>query len=74
MLPEECHLVVEGTELVGRVASITHHSTVGRPIGLALLRPDLTKPGSKICIRVDGGQLVEAIVTALPFYDPSMPT
>ncbi|MCH8841082.1 MAG: aminomethyl transferase family protein, partial [Planctomycetes bacterium] len=69
-LPEECHLIVEGNELAGRVTSIAHHSTVGRAIGLALVRPDLAEPGAKIQIRVDGGQLVEAVVTALPFYDP----
>jgi len=69
-LPEECHLIVDGSELAGRVTSIAHRSTVGRPIGLALVRPDLADPGTKIRIRVDGGQLVEAVVTALPFYDP----
>ncbi|MDC0935153.1 glycine cleavage T C-terminal barrel domain-containing protein [Pirellulales bacterium] len=69
-LPEECHLVVAGGELAGRVTSIAHDSTVGRAIGLAFVRPDLAEPGAKIQIRVDGGQLVEAVVTALPFYDP----
>ena len=69
-LPEECHLVVADKELVGRVTSIAHDSTLRRPIGLVLLRPDLAESGTKIQIRVDGGQLVDAVVTALPFYDP----
>jgi sarcosine oxidase subunit alpha len=67
--PEECHLVVDGSELAGRVTSIAHHSTLGQAIGLAFVRPDLAEPGTKLKIRVDGGQLVEASVTALPFYD-----
>ena len=69
-LPAECHLIVEGDELVGRVTSIAHHATVGRPIGLALVRPDLAEPDTAISIRVDGRELVESVVTALPFYDP----
>jgi len=67
--PEECHLVVDGNELVGRVTSIAHNSTIGHAIGLAFARPDLAEPGAKLKIRVEGGQLVEATVTALPFYD-----
>ncbi|MGI9456387.1 MAG: glycine cleavage T C-terminal barrel domain-containing protein, partial [Aeoliella sp.] len=69
-LPEECHLAVAGDDPVGRVTSIAHHSTMGQPIGLAFVRPDLAEPGTRIAIRVDGGQHVEAVVTALPFFDP----
>jgi sarcosine oxidase subunit alpha len=68
--PEECHLVVDGDEIAGRVTSIAHGSTLGQVIGLAFVRPDLADPGTTLKIRVDGGQLVEAKVATLPFYDP----
>jgi sarcosine oxidase, subunit alpha len=69
-LPEECHLVVAGKEVVGRVTSIARRSTLGRPLGLAFVRPDLASPGQRITIRVSEGRLVTAEVVALPFYDP----
>ncbi len=69
-LPEECHLIVEKGEIVGRVTSVAHRSTVGKTIGLAFVRLDMTDPGTSLTIRVDQGKLVPAIVTALPFYDP----
>jgi sarcosine oxidase subunit alpha len=69
-LPEECHLVMEGSDVGGRVTSIAHRSTLGRAIGLAFVRPDLAQPGNRVKIKVDEGRLVEAEVAALPFYDP----
>jgi sarcosine oxidase subunit alpha len=69
-LPEECHLIVEGGEIVGRVTSIARRSTLGHPLGLAFIRPDLAQPGRRISIRVGDGSLVHAAVAALPFYDP----
>lgn len=69
-LPEECHLIFEGQEVVGRVTSIARRSTLGRPLGLAFLRPDLATPGRQITIRDGKGQLLAAEVVALPFYDP----
>jgi sarcosine oxidase subunit alpha len=67
---EECHLVMAGREIAGRVTSIAHRSTLGRPIGLAFVRPELAQPGTRITIKVDEGRPVEAEVAALPFYDP----
>jgi sarcosine oxidase subunit alpha len=68
-LPEECHLVFDGDAIVGRVTSIAKRTTLGYPVGLAYVRPDLAEPGTKIPIRVEGGDLVEATVTPIPFYD-----
>ncbi len=70
-LPEECHLIVEGDEIVGRVTSIAHRSTIGRTIGLAFVRADLAEPGTRLQIRVDKGLLATATVATLPFYDPN---
>ena len=69
-MPEECHLIFEGDEMVGRVTSIARRSTLGRPIGLAFVRPDLARPGSRVTIRAGRGQRVSAEVVDLPFYDP----
>ena len=70
LLPEECHLVMDGREMAGRVTSIARRSTLGQPIGLAFVRPDLARPGSLLTIRGDRGTPIRAEVVALPFYDP----
>jgi sarcosine oxidase, subunit alpha len=67
----ECHLVIAGGEIAGRVTSIGHSATLGRTIGLAMLEPALAKPGSPLVIRGDGGRLTNARVIATPFYDPA---
>jgi sarcosine oxidase subunit alpha len=69
-LPEECHLIFEQDEIVGRVTSIAHRSTLGYALGMAFLRPDLAEPGRTVHIKLDNGKLVSAEVAALPFYDP----
>ncbi|MBI1918085.1 MAG: (2Fe-2S)-binding protein [Planctomycetes bacterium] len=68
-LPLECQLIVDGDEIVGRVTSIAGRSTVGRPIGLAFVRPDLAEPGTRVEIR-SAGRLLRAAVAPVPFYDP----
>lgn len=69
-LPKECHLIIEEGEIVGRITSIAPRSTLGHPIAMAFLRPDLTEVGSRVTIRVGDGRLVEAHVAEMPFYDP----
>lgn len=69
-LPEECHLIIQDGEIAGRITSIAKRSTLGQPLALAFLRPDLASPGTKVSIRVDNGILVQAEVASLPFYDP----
>ena len=67
-MPKECHLVIHGGEIAGRITSIAHSPTLGRVIGLALVAPALVSTG-RFRIRIDGGKAVEAIVTPAPFYD-----
>jgi sarcosine oxidase subunit alpha len=69
-LPEECHLVRDGDEVVGRVTSIARRTTLGRPLGLAFVRPDLARPGMRVTIRASHGRPVVAEVSRLPFHDP----
>jgi len=69
-LPKECHLVIDGEDIVGRVTSISDSPALGHPIGLAFMRPDLGTVGANMNIRIDGGVMVDATIVALPFYDP----
>jgi sarcosine oxidase subunit alpha len=68
--PKECHLVIDGGAIAGRVTSVAHSRTLGKTIGLAMLAPPLAEPGSEIRIRADGGEMLAARVVAVPFYDP----
>jgi sarcosine oxidase subunit alpha len=67
---QECHLVIAAGEIAGRVTSIGRSFTLGRTIGLAMLDPALTRPGTSFIIRGDSGRSVAARVVATPFYDP----
>jgi sarcosine oxidase subunit alpha len=68
--PEECHLVVRGREIVGRVTSAVRSPSLNKVVGLAYVAPDQTKPGSSFDIKVAGGRLIQGKVTPIPFYDP----
>lgn len=68
-LPEECHLVIRGDDIVGRVTSITRSPSLGHPVGLAYVAPDQAVPGGTFAIKGHGGRFVEATVAPLPFYD-----
>jgi len=70
-LPKECHLVIEGSEIAGRVTSCVRSAAVGRVIGLAYVRPHQANTGQVISIRIERGKLVTARIVPLPFYDPA---
>ena len=67
--PLESHLIVANGDIAGRVTSIAWSPTLHAVIGLALLTPALSAPGTQIDIRVTDGSIIKATVTALPFYD-----
>ena len=69
-LPDECNLIIADDQIAGRVTSIAHRSTLGYPLGLAHVRPDLAEPGTTITIRTDSGALSRCQITETPFYDP----
>ena len=69
-VPKECHLVIEGKEIAGRVTSCIRSAAVGRVIGLAYVRPHQSDIGRTFTIRVEAGRLLKARVVSLPFYDP----
>ncbi len=68
--PKECHLVVDGPEILGRVTSAKYSPTLDRVIGLAYVPPALSEPGSSIDIKIDDGRIIAGTVVATPFYDP----
>jgi sarcosine oxidase, subunit alpha len=69
-IPKECHLVIDSGEIAGRVTSVTISPTLGRVIGLAYVKPEQSKIGSSIEIRVDRAEMIRATVVRTPFYDP----
>jgi sarcosine oxidase subunit alpha len=69
-LPEECNLIIAGPDMAGRITSIAPRSTLGHPVAMAFVRPDLAAPGTRVEIRLDSGSLIAAHVAVLPFYDP----
>ncbi len=68
-LPEECQLIIDGSEIVGRITSIAKQSTLGYPIGLAFVHPRLAKAGTQVQVRLAAGRYSTATVAELPFYD-----
>ncbi|CAM3534779.1 Aminomethyltransferase [Vibrio aerogenes CECT 7868] len=73
--PAEGHLVLANaqdatSDITGNVTSSEFSTTVGAHIGMAYVGVEQQEIGSKIPIRVDGGEVVVAEVVSLPFYDP----
>ena len=69
-LPEECNLIIRDGRIVGRITSIAPVSTLGYPLGLAFVEPDLATPGTQLEVRLDSGATSVPEVVQLPFYDP----
>jgi len=68
--PLEGHLVLKGADISGNVTSCEYSATLGQIIGLAYAGADQAEPGTRIPIRVEGGDIVQATVVKLPFLDP----
>ena len=61
------YAVMHGDETVGEITSGALSPTLGHPIAMAFVHPDLAEPGIELAIDVRGNR-IPAIVTALPFY------
>jgi len=68
--PEECHLVLKGEEIVGRVTSAVRSPALNKVVGLAYVHPSDGEPGAQFDIKVEGGRRIKGVVTKYPFYDP----
>jgi sarcosine oxidase subunit alpha len=69
--PKECHLVIHDGRIAGRVTSIGFSPSLQRQVGLAFVAPELAADGGLFFIRADGGRMVQATVSKIPFYDPA---
>jgi sarcosine oxidase subunit alpha len=65
----ECHLVLDGDAIAGRVTSVAHSPTLGKVVGLAFAGPAVA-PGASLSIRTDAAKRVTVRVVPTPFYDP----
>jgi sarcosine oxidase, subunit alpha len=68
--PKECHLVLDGTQIAGRVTSVGWSPTLARCIGLALVSPAVAA-GKQLRIRIEAGEEITADIARPPFYDPA---
>jgi aminomethyltransferase len=68
-LPEYGAAVTRAGEQVGTLTSPTESPTLGKVIGLTVLRADLAREGEKVDVAVEGGT-APATVAPLPIYDP----
>jgi sarcosine oxidase subunit alpha len=68
--PEECHLVLKGEEIVGRVTSAARSPSLNKVVGLAYVHPNEGEPGKQFDIKIGGGRRIKGVVTKYPFYDP----
>jgi sarcosine oxidase, subunit alpha len=69
-VPKDCHLIIRGRDIIGRVTSVVKSPTLGKVVGLAYLPLDLCDTGKRFQIRTDNGVMVDAEVVPVPFYDP----
>jgi sarcosine oxidase subunit alpha len=67
---EECHLIIDQGQIIGRVTSVAYSPTLQRVIGLAFIAPEKAATGTPLQVRVDDGRFVTATVAEPPFYDP----
>lgn len=63
----EANLVIDGSEIAGRITSLARSPTLGRTVGFALVAPHLTNVGGALHIRSSDGRQVAARVAATPF-------
>jgi sarcosine oxidase subunit alpha len=68
--PQECHLIIDGNEIAGRITSIAFSPNLKRYIGLAYVKPEMAGIGNRISIRLSDRSLVTATASPTPFYDP----
>jgi len=68
--PKECHLVLDGGQIAGRVTSVGWSPTLSCCIGLGLVAPQVAQR-KHLRIRIDRGEEIDVEVVQPPFYDPN---
>jgi sarcosine oxidase subunit alpha len=67
---EECHLIIDQGQIIGRVTSVAYSPTLRRVIGMAFIAPEKAATGAPFQVRLDDGRFITATVAEPPFYDP----
>ncbi|MCZ6619992.1 MAG: 2Fe-2S iron-sulfur cluster-binding protein [Gammaproteobacteria bacterium] len=67
---EECHLVIEGGVIAGRVTSVAYSPYCSEVIGLMMVDLALTRTGRELKVKLTDGGLAAVRVAKTPFYDP----
>jgi sarcosine oxidase, subunit alpha len=63
VVPEEASLIMDGSEIAGRITSSRMSPTLGRSICLAQVDAHLAEPGTVVVVRLPDGREIEARVT-----------
>ena len=63
IVPEEASLIVDGSQIAGRITSSRMSPTLRRSICLALVDAHLARPDTVVTVRLPSGRLIEARVT-----------
>ena len=66
----ENHLVIEQSDIAGRITSVAFSPHRDAVIGLAMVDEPLHEIGRTLEVRIDDGTLVEVTCVETPFYDP----
>jgi sarcosine oxidase subunit alpha len=67
---EECHLIIDQGQIIGRVTSVAYSPILQRVIGMAFIAPERAATGAPFQVRLDDGGFITATVAEPPFYDP----
>jgi sarcosine oxidase, subunit alpha len=62
VVPEEASLIMDGTEIAGRITSSRMSPTLGRSICLGQVDAHLAEPGTVVTVRLPSGRQIEAKV------------
>jgi sarcosine oxidase subunit alpha len=70
-VPDESNLILdESNTIIGFITSVMYSPNVGKTIGMAYTKPERSKPGTEIRIKLNDGRVVSGEVATLPFIDP----
>jgi sarcosine oxidase subunit alpha len=62
VVPDEASLIVDGSNIAGRITSSRMSPTLQRSVCLAQVDPRLAEPGTVVTVRLPSGRLIEARV------------
>ncbi len=67
---DECNLIIEKRNIVGRVTSVSYSPCCKATIGLAMIDSESLIENGMMKIKNSSGIIVPATIVELPFYDP----